>query len=389
MHDILISKDSKGKTRIVEASCEWNDVTHSFLIVRKTSQYGGKITNQPIIDIKSGKANRTASEQAKLEYNSYIKKYLDKGYKNIKDFGLTSLPDKDPGSYLGDITVDANNAPKPMLAKSYNDVATSAFEKEYYGSTKIDGTRCLMHWDGDKIVTSSRGGGNYDIATSYIKQSPGLLEWLKSHSNMWLDGELYIHGLPLSYISGLVRLQTLSKKHEKLNYYVYDIAIPNVPFKDRLELLNDFKKTVKDADKIVVVDHVKVSGWLNIKNLHDKYVAKGWEGLVIRDPEKDYKFGARDNRMIKIKMFQDDEYKIVGITEGLRDEDFVFNLETKEGYQFEAKPIGDRALRQWYREHIEELKGQLGTIKHFGMTTTSKPVPNLPIFKTVRYSEDL
>lgn len=138
-----------------------------------------------------------------------------------------------------------------------------------------------------------------------------------------------------------------------------------------------------------MVNHVKISGWLNIKSLHDKYVEQGWEGLVIRDPNKEYKFGTRDNRMIKIKMFQDDEYKITGITEGMRDEDFVFNLETKEGYPFEAKPIGDRALRQWYREHIDEIKGQLGTVKHFGMTTTSKPVPNLPIFKTVRYSDDL
>lgn len=180
-----------------------------------------------------------------------------------------------------------------------------------------------------------------------------------------------------------------SNEHKKLSYYIYDLAIPDKPFKDRLVILEDLKNAVNGSDKITMVNHVKISGWLNIKSLHDKYVEQGWEGLVIRDPNKEYKFGTRDNRMIKIKMFQDDEYKITGITEGMRDEDFVFNLETKEGYPFEAKPIGDRALRQWYREHIDEIKGQLGTVKHFGMTTTSKPVPNLPIFKTVRYSDDL
>ena len=36
-------------------------------------------------------------------------------------------------------------------------------------------------------------------------------------------------------------------------------------------------------------------------------------------------------------------------------------METKEGYQFKAKPMGNRALKQWYRDHIEELKGQIHT----------------------------
>nr|DAI57756.1 MAG TPA: hypothetical protein [Caudoviricetes sp.] len=31
----------------------------------------------------------------------------------------------------------------------------------------------------------------------------------------------------------------------------------------------------------------------------------------------------------------------------------------------------------------------MGTVKHFGMTKTNTPVPNLPCFKTVRYSDDL
>lgn len=81
-----------------------------------------------------------------MEYNSNVKKYLDKGYKNIRDFKIESLDDvDDPGKLLGNITTDQSGAPKPMLAKSFDGVATSTFEHEFYGSTKIDGTRCLMH----------------------------------------------------------------------------------------------------------------------------------------------------------------------------------------------------------------------------------------------------
>lgn len=38
MHDILISKDSKGKTRIVELECKWCDSLHGFIIIRNTQQ---------------------------------------------------------------------------------------------------------------------------------------------------------------------------------------------------------------------------------------------------------------------------------------------------------------------------------------------------------------
>lgn len=41
--------------------------------MRKTSQYGGKITDQPLIEINKGKAKRTVTEQATLEYNSNLK----------------------------------------------------------------------------------------------------------------------------------------------------------------------------------------------------------------------------------------------------------------------------------------------------------------------------
>jgi hypothetical protein len=49
--------------------------------------------------------------------------------------------------------------------------------------------------------------------------------------------------------------------------------------------------------------------------------------------------------MIKIKEFCDSEFKIVGITEGLRPEDMCFSLEASNGKLFDAKPIGDRQLK--------------------------------------------
>jgi hypothetical protein len=92
-----------------------------------------------------------------------------------------------------------------------------------------------------------------------------------------------------------------------------------------------------------------------------------------------YKSGGRDRRMQKIKKFVDNEYEIVGLVEGLREEDMCFLMKTKEGYEFKAKPIGTREDKQRYRENISEMVGCMATVKHFGMTNTEQPVPNLPV----------
>ena len=40
-------------------------------------------------------------------------------------------------------------------------------------------------------------------------------------------------------------------------------------------------------------------------------------------------------------------------------------------------------------DHIKELIGKMGTVKYFGMTNTEHPVPNLPVFKSVRLDKDV
>ena len=89
---------------------------------------------------------------------------------------------------------------------------------------------------------------------------------------------------------------------------------------------------------------------------------------------------------MKIKVFQDSEFIITGITEGLRDEDFVFNLVTADGKPFEAKPTGTREERQEYRDNIDNIIGKKGTVKYFGFTPDG--IPNLPVFRAVVNEKD-
>ena len=245
--------------------------------------------------------------------------------------------------------------------------------------------------DGE-IKTSSRGGQDYDIATTYIKQDPFLLEVFNRDPNIILDGEIYRHGWNLSTISGLCRLESIEERHKELCFYCYDIVNEKITFKNRFTALQDLyqlRETNYPESKLVIVEHTIVRSNQEIMAAHNKFVAEGYEGAVIRDPNEVYKCGGRDRRMQKIKVFVDSEFKILGLSEGLRDEDMCFIMETADGNQFKAKPIGTREDKQWYRDHIKELIGKMGTVKYFGMTNTEHPVPNLPVFKSVRLDKDV
>ena len=391
--DTLITRDSKGKIRQINIACEWNEKFQMYVITRSSGLYGGKFITQPNIEITKGKVKRTITEQAELEYNSNIKSYLDKGYKKISDLGYTSIDEFDPDKILPKEKTDANGAKKPMLCKVYDPTDSKTQKIPYWFiSRKHDGLRAFLFMKDGEIKTSSRGGQDYDIATTYIKQDPFLLEVFNKFPNIILDGEIYRHGWNLSTISGLCRLESIDERHKELCFHCYDIVDEESIFSKRfvvLQNLYQLRETKYPESKLVIVEHTVVRSNQEIMEAHNKFVAEGYEGAVIRDPNEVYKCGGRDRRMQKIKIFSDAEFKILGLSEGLRDEDMCFLMETSDGNQFKAKPIGTREDKQWYRDHIKEIIGKMGTIKYFGMTNTDHPVPNLPVFKSVRLDKDV
>lgn len=388
-NDSVIARDAKGKIRVTNIACNWSEDIHAYIIERSSGILGGKMVIAPVITIDKGKVKRTIDQQAELQYNSELKKYLDKGYKNIKDLGITNLTLEAAENALPTENTDQSGMIKPMLCKVMDRTKASQTEKQWLGSYKHDGVRCLLFMRDGEVHTASRGGQDYDIPATYIRQDPYVIKILTDNPDMILDGEIYRHLWNLQTISGLCRREELVEEHKELVFHCYDIVDTQTPFKLRARKLGQLNDSRPNDSRIVFVEHRPVKGLDQIMKMHDEAIAAGYEGLVVRDPEKEYKPGARDNRMMKIKIFVDGEFLITGISEGLRDEDMCFTMETEDGTPFKAKPIGDRIQKQWYREHIDEIIGHMGTIKYFGMTNTEHPVPNLPVFKSIRWESDM
>nr|DAK03450.1 MAG TPA: adenylation DNA ligase-like protein [Bacteriophage sp.] len=396
--DILVSKDNKGKIRVVEIDYEWDDNRRGYVIRRKTSQYGGKVTVQPEIWIFTGKAKRTVSEQVKLEYNSHLKKYQDKGYKLLpSNIDLKDSPSVQAfvEEQMGEGVSDSNGFKKHMLAKQADKVATSVFDKlkYWYASRKIDGVRCSFYYKDGEVRTASRGGEHYDYSTTFMRNNPKLIQFFENHPDIVLDGELYKHGKSLQQISGAARLEKTTSGMDWLEYYIYDVMDSTKTFEERLEILHDIeselslgfnpnKEWEEGELRFQMVPQEKVVGWTNIQKLHDKYVSEGFEGVVIRDPSKVYNFGGRTNAMIKVKMYKDAEFEIVGYEEGLRPEDMVFVCQTELGAKFEAKPMGPRELKYEYLDRMDEIIGKMATVKYFYLS--DEGVPLQPVLKCIR-----
>lgn len=395
----LINKDSKGKFRIAHLSYEWTE--DHFVIHRETYQLGGKHTQQPDKTVYRGKASRTIKEQVTLEFNHLIKEFCDKGYKK-----LDKVPEEYSNSELEEIvgayTTGADGVIKPMLAKQESKVTNrNIFEKEWYASRKIDGLRVLIYLGNDgKLHTASRGAMNYDAAMSDILEHPTLIKLLKKNPWLILDGECYKHGMTLQQINSVARTQVTAVDYEILQFYWYDIALLNKSFEERLKIMNNIKSALKltfeperefkdNELRIQFVPQEPISGWLNIEKLHNQYVSEGWEGLVLRDPTKNYKPSGRSNDMIKVKKYLDEEFLITGYELGLRgSEDMCFICETHEGKQFKAKPHGDRKQKEWYVNNFNtECLNHYATVKYFYMSEDN--IPLQPSVSSIRIFEDM
>ena len=395
----LLGKASTGKMRyaVVECDEEWHEPEHGYIIQRSYGQVQGKNTLSPAIIVDKTKQKRNWKEQYTLQFNSEVKKFLDKGYveveKHPNEYTIEELD-----SIFGEVKTNQYGVIKPQLAKQAKDIKNlKIFDKEYYISRKINGVRCLIYYDGNQVRTSSRGAINYDIAIYHIITHPLIEKFFKNHQDAILDGEIFKKNLSLNFISGICRSQKTINDGKNLQFYWYDIIDLQAPFSKRWNTMQEWSKELQlsdfDPDKqfsdeelhIQFLPQEKISGWNNMKKLHDKWVQDGWEGAVIRLAESVYKPGARGNDWIKIKVYQDAEYPIIGISEGLREEDMCFILETPNGQQFKCKPMGDREQKQWYRDHIDELKGKLLTIKYFEMSgVEGSEIPQQPIGICVR-----
>ena len=398
----LLGRASTGKFRfaVVECDEEWHSDCEpaGYIIQRSYGQVRGKTTLSPRIIVDRTKQKRNWQEQYTLQFNSEVKKYLDKGYKEI-DKHPNEYTDDELLSIFGDVKTNQYGVIKPQLAKQADKVTNpKIFNKEWLISRKLDGVKALFYWDGKEIHTASRGGEHYDYSTVHLRTNSALLAFFKENPTVILDGELFVRGKTLQQLSGAARMEKNAYDCDWLQYWVYDCynsADIDMIASERYKFLEDkfaeahnfpiYRSSEDESEApIRLLGHEYVSGWDNMKKLHDEWVSAGFEGAVITDPSKAYKVGSRCNNLIKIKQYKSEDFKVIGYKLGLRgSEDMTFTCELEDGRTFEAMPVGNREIKAEYVENFEtKYKGHKAECTFFNYSDDNIPTqPKLRIFR--------
>jgi hypothetical protein len=287
----------------------------------------------------------------------------------------------------------------PMLALCYKDVySESDNPSPLFIQRKYNGVRAVATTDLDKMpIIYSRKGLMYDgflklkreIAKICCAWNDGTIINATSNASfhvggrLYLDGEIYRHGVPLQVISGIVRrvtkgaaivfdgesgehLDTDTLTQDDMHYLVYDCFIVNkgmttsnnLLFSDRLAIISMIKQWYVPTQD-VVINFAETFGYLSDEKhraiehayeLYKRFLTESYEGAIVRlNTQYEHSVNDRHSRsLLKMKPVHDDEFEIIGFTIGQKGRTsgaLLFICQTKNGVQFNVTPTGTITAR--------------------------------------------
>jgi len=295
-------------------------------------------------------------EQAVLEIESAYERKRDSGYVSE---GESLVPVR----------------PLPMLAhpfeKRKHNIKYPAFVQP-----KLDGTRMLF----DGSVGWSRKGKDYiDEVIEHLKFDCDI--------DVILDGELMLNQDRFTFQETISAIKKFDPKRTPyLQFHVYDLINPENPdmsFDERYDLLNGLVGHI-DNPSIILVDTREITKETDVNDIHGEYVSRGYEGVIIRNMDGLYKDGKRSADLQKFKHFEDNEFIVVDVVDGVGKEEgcAVFICETADGNTFNVRPKGTTEQRQLWYVNRHTLVGNLLTVKYQELTDGG--IPRFPVGLTLR-----
>jgi len=296
---ILKGTKLKGEFSLVKLN---NKEDNSWLLIKKNDSYA--------TDIDVLKKDKSVISKATL-----------------KDVEKKSIPIKENGNaeYI-----------KPMLAHT---VEKPFDDKNWIFETKYDGYRTIAVINPDQVNLFSRNH------LSFNKNFKEIADELKKINHVAvLDGEIVIEDV--TGRSDFQLLQNYIKTGKgKLKYYVFDILnldgndTSNLSLLQRKELveilLNKFS-----LSNVFYSQHIQEKGI----SFYEQAIKKKLEGIMAKEANSQYKAGKRSAEWLKIRISQQEEAIIIGITES----------KTSRGY------FGALLLAQYDHEKLRFI-GKCGT----------------------------
>ncbi|MFV8328018.1 non-homologous end-joining DNA ligase [Flavobacterium sp. ZS1P14] len=196
---------------------------------------------------------------------------------------------------------------KPMLAHT---IATPFDKKKWIFEKKYDGYRTIAVINPDQVNLYSRN------QLSFTKNFKTIADELKKINHVAvLDGEIVIEDE--TGRSDFQLLQNYIKTGKgTLKYYVFDILnldgndTSNLSLVQRKELVEILLRNFP-LPNVLFAPHIEEKGVL----FYEQATKKNWEGIIAKASDSLYQSGKRSNEWLKIKISQQEEAIIIGLTE--------------------------------------------------------------------------
>ena len=286
---------------------------------------------------------------------------------------------------------------KPMLACEYD---PSKAKFPYMATPKIDGIRCVIS-GGKPLSRSLKPIRNKFIAAALSNLPDGF------------DGELTVGSNFQDSTSGVMSIDG----EPDFTYWVFDfVDNPSTSYKNRIEMLRQHASVASLPSQVKVLLPQYIHTQTDLDNYLTLSLNQGHEGVILRSPDSPYKFGrstAKENYLLKLKLFQDSEAAITGFQEKFTNcnaqqtnalgysersghkENLVaagtlgsiLVKDLKTGVDFKIGSGFDDELRQLIWDNRSSYVGSM--IKYKYMPHGGKDKPRHPIFLGFRSPEDL
>lgn len=288
---------------------------------------------------------------------------------------------------------------KPMLAGTIKDEESIPFP--VLASPKLDGIRAIVH---DSQLLSRR---LLTIPNRHV------FSQLSRKEFNGLDGELVVglSNAPDAYTATLSGIMSEGGQ-PPVTFWVFDrwdLSTVYTYRRDRLPLKQELEGVT-----IKRLKHNLINSLEELQIYEQHVLSRGYEGVMLRDPQGRYKFGRstpREFALMKLKRFEDSEAKIIGIVEQVHNanEATINNLgytkrsshkanripkgttgalevvDLKTGVQFEIGTGMDDATRArfWADPPIGKI------VKYKFQPMGVKMKPRFPVFLGLRDERDL
>ena len=278
---------------------------------------------------------------------------------------------------------------KPMLAYPVSNKPID-YTKPVIIQPKLDGVRCLIQYDDGKVTAYSRTG---KVWKNIEHITLSLYKFFDKHPNVILDGELYNHAFKDDFESIISMVRKTKPTAEdrvissdNVQFHCYDIVDEKLPFKQRIEFINNNLMLIGSSIKLVYT--MQITSHENALTFHESFVAGGYEGSILRT--NDAYACKRSHNLRKFKDFSDAEASIVGYLDGKGKRTGTlgkFIMQDDNGVEFGCPPGKGYTYKQLgtMLENIGDYIGQRATFTFFERTKAGSY--RHPLFKCIRNYE--